>query len=163
MRADLVGSLLHEPSILFLDEPTIGLDINGKLAIRKLLNQLTKELGTTLFLTSHDTQDIEEVAERVIILDKGRMILDSPLDGLKKRIHKKVVTVLSEEEILDVRRPGVNVLHNEPFKTSFEVDIRTVPLDEVIKHILSKHSIKDITIENPSLEEIIRGIYGGEV
>lgn len=162
MRADLVGSLLHEPEILFLDEPTIGLDINGKLAIRKFLNHLTKELGTTLFLTSHDTQDIEEVAQRVIILDKGKMVLDSSLEGLKKRIHKKLVTILSEEPI-DVEMPGVDFIAKEPFKSTLEVDLGIVSLEEVIKFVLSNHSIKDITIEDPSLEEIIRDIYGGRI
>jgi len=157
MRADLVGSLLHAPEVLFLDEPTIGLDINGKLAIRKLL----KELAITLFLTSHDTQDIEEVAERVIILDKGKMVFDDSLEGMKKRIHKKVVTVLSEEELLDMEMAGVDFLKKEPYKSILEIDLKIVPLEEVIKRLITRHSIKDITVEDPSLEEIIRDIYGG--
>jgi len=84
MRCEIVASLLHDPAILFLDEPTIGLDINAKIKIRSLLKSLKKEKGTTLFLTSHDTTDIEQVCDRVIILDKGHAILDTSLNELKK-------------------------------------------------------------------------------
>lgn len=84
MRCEIVASLLHKPKILFLDEPTIGLDIHAKLLIRNLLNRLSKEQGTTLFLTSHDTADIEKVCDRVIVLDKGSIIHDSSLTDLKK-------------------------------------------------------------------------------
>ncbi|MCE5293599.1 MAG: ATP-binding cassette domain-containing protein [Chlamydiales bacterium] len=83
MRCELVASLLHKPKILFLDEPTIGLDLTAKLQIRELLNRLTIEHQTTLFLTSHDTLDIEKIADRVLVLDKGSIILDSTLEGLK--------------------------------------------------------------------------------
>lgn len=84
MRCEIVASLLHRPKILFLDEPTIGLDINAKLMIRGLLNKLSSDHGTTLFLTSHDTADIEQVCDRVIVLDHGDIIADSPLSELKK-------------------------------------------------------------------------------
>lgn len=89
MRCEIVASLLHNPQILFLDEPTIGLDINAKLMIRDLLNQLSHQHGTTLFLTSHDIADIEKVCSRVIILDKGRLIQDSSIKDLKRKYIKK--------------------------------------------------------------------------
>lgn len=85
MRCEIVASLLHHPKILFLDEPTIGLDINAKLKIRGLLNQLSKEQGTTLFLTSHDTADIEQVCDRVIVLDKGKNYFRLFFKGTKKK------------------------------------------------------------------------------
>ena len=89
MRCEIVASLLHKPKILFLDEPTIGLDINAKLMIRGLLNKLSKDHGTTLFLTSHDTADIEQVCDRVIVLDKGLIITDSFLDPEKDLYEKE--------------------------------------------------------------------------
>lgn len=89
MRCEMVASLLHQPKILFLDEPTIGLDVNAKLNMRHLLNRLGKEQGTTLFLTSHDTADIEQVCKRVLILDKGTLVRDSSLKELKKNYVKK--------------------------------------------------------------------------
>lgn len=162
MRCDLVGSLLHSPEILFLDEPTIGLDINGKLAIRKLLNHMTKELGTTLFLTSHDTQDIEEVAERVIILDRGAVVHDAPLQLLQKKISKKLITVLSENERLKLNLKGVDHVLTEPFRHVLEIDTKSLPLPELIEDLFRNNVIKDITVEDPSLEEIIRDIYAGK-
>lgn len=85
MRCEIVASVLHRPKVLFLDEPTIGLDINAKLTIRGLLKKLTEDHGTTLFLTSHDTADIEQVADRVLVLDQGTLIWDSSLKDLKKK------------------------------------------------------------------------------
>jgi len=84
MRCELVASLIHNPQILFLDEPTIGLDINAKLQIRTYLNRLAKEHATTLFLTSHDTADIEQVASRMLVLDKGSLLLDCSIANLKE-------------------------------------------------------------------------------
>lgn len=95
MRCEIAASLLHQPEILFLDEPTIGLDINAKLRIRTLLKTLAQDFGTTLFLTSHDTADIEQVCQRVIVLDKGVRIADCPLSTLKERYPN-----LSTEEII---------------------------------------------------------------
>ncbi|MGE5196540.1 MAG: ABC transporter ATP-binding protein, partial [Anaerolineae bacterium] len=113
MRCELVASLLHKPEILFLDEPTIGLDINAKLKIRGLLNKLSKEYGTTLFLTSHDTADIEQVCERVIILDQGTIIQDSALKELKKTyVKKKILTLTTDAEHLSLDLVGLKVLEN---------------------------------------------------
>ena len=107
MRCELVASLLHKPEILFLDEPTIGLDINAKLKIRGLLNRLSKEYGTTLFLTSHDTADIEQVCERAIILDQGTIIRDSALKDLRKTyVKKKVLTLATDVERVDLELAG---------------------------------------------------------
>jgi len=98
MRCELVASLLHKPKILFLDEPTIGLDLNAKMQIRELLNRLSCEHGTTLFLTSHDTLDIEKIADRVLVLDKGSIVLDSSLNELKSNYKDQAM----EEIIQDV-------------------------------------------------------------
>ncbi|HXF28572.1 MAG TPA: ATP-binding cassette domain-containing protein [Chlamydiales bacterium] len=161
MRCELTASLLHGPEILFLDEPTIGLDLNAKLEIRALLNRLSKEHGTTLFLTSHDTADIEEIAERVLIIDKGELILDSSLINLKKQyLKKKVLTLTLEEETMSLHLPGVTLLQKRPNHVMYEVDLAKTPIEAAIQVALKAATVKDITIEDPSMEEIIREVYG---
>jgi len=160
MRCELVASLIHKPQILFLDEPTIGLDLNAKLQIRDLLNRLSQEQGTTLFLTSHDTQDIEEMAERVLVLDKGSLILDSSLTELKKTyLKKKVLTLITEEESIQLNLDGIQVLEQKPYHFVCEVDLQLHSIEKVIHAALQVARVKDITIEDPSMEEIIRDVY----
>lgn len=161
MRCEIVASLLHKPKILFLDEPTIGLDINAKLMIRGLLNKLSKEHGTTLFLTSHDTADIEQVCDRVLVLDKGSIITDSTLKDLKKTYMKrKILTLATDEESLALNLPGIEILENAHYHFSCEVDVSITPIDRVIQEALKLTSLKDVTIEDPSMEEVIRLLYG---
>jgi len=161
MRCEIVASLLHKPKILFLDEPTIGLDINAKLMIRGLLNRLSKDHGTTLFLTSHDTADIEQVCDRVIVLDKGLIITDSSLKDLKKTyMKKKILTLVMDEEHLLLSLSGIKVLENAHHHFICEVDISSTPIDRVIQEALKLTTLKDITIEDPSMEEVIRLLYG---
>jgi ABC-2 type transport system ATP-binding protein len=162
MRCEIVASLLHRPEILFLDEPTIGLDINAKLKIRNLLSRLSKDFGTTLFLTSHDTADIEQVCDRVLILDKGTIMLDSTLKELKRTfIKKKVLALTCDEESLHLDLPGVKVLENAAHHFVCEIDLNITPIERVIQEALKHTSLKDITIEDPSMEEIIRTLYKG--
>lgn len=161
MRCELVASLLHKPKILFLDEPTIGLDVNAKLMIRSLLNQLSKEFGTTLFLTSHDTADIEQVCDRVIVLDQGTIIMDRPLKDLKKTyMRKKILKISANTEQLSLSLPGIKVLENHHFHFVCEIDLAIIEIEHIIHEILKLTTIKDMTIEDPSMEEVIRFIYG---
>lgn len=160
MRCEIVASLLHEPKILFLDEPTIGLDINAKLMIRGLLNTLSKDHGTTLFLTSHDTADIEQVCDRVIVLDKGAVITDSPLKELKTMyMKKKILTLVTEDETISLLLPGMKILENARHHFTCEIDVEITPIDRVIQESLKLTNLKDITIEDPSMEEVIRLLY----
>lgn len=160
MRCELVASLLHQPKILFLDEPTIGLDINAKLKIRGLLNTLSKNHGTTLFLTSHDTADIEQVCKRVIVLDKGTIIHDSSLNALKRTyIKKKILSLITDVETLPLTLPGMNIVKNSDYHFVCEIDLTHTPIDQVIHEALKFTGIKDMTIEDPSMEEIIRTLY----
>ena len=161
MRCEIVASLLHKPQILFLDEPTIGLDIKAKLMIRELLNKLSKNFGTTLFLTSHDTADIEQVCERVIVLDRGTIIKDSSLKDLKKTyMKKKVLKLITNEEHLSLTLPGLKVLENNPFHFICEVNLAITPIETVIYEALKLTTFKDVTIEDPSMDEVIRTLYG---
>ena len=161
MRCELVASLLHKPKILFLDEPTIGLDINAKLMIRSLLNRLSADHGMTLFLTSHDTADIEQVCDRVLVLDQGALIADSSLKDLKKTYgRRKILKLVMDEEAISLDLPGIEVLENGHHHFVCKVDGAITPIDKVIQKALTLSSIKDVTIEDPSMEEIIRLIYG---
>lgn len=160
MRCELVASLLHQPKILFLDEPTIGLDINAKLMIRELLNRLASEYGTTLFLTSHDTADIEQVCERAIVLDKGAMITDTSLRELKRTyVKKKILNLITEKEKISLDLPGLKILENRNFHFKCEINVDAFPIDRAIFEILKVTTIKDITIEDLSMEEVIRLLY----
>ena len=100
MICEIVGILIHEPEIIFLDEPTIGLDIVVKEKVRNLINKINEESNVTVFLTSHDVGDIEKLCDRVIIIDKGRIVIDEGIDGLKnKYLKKKIITVKHEETV----------------------------------------------------------------
>jgi ABC-2 type transport system ATP-binding protein len=160
MRCEIVASLIHQPKILFLDEPTIGLDVNAKLAIRNLLNKLSQEEGTTLFLTSHDMADVEQVCDRVLILDKGTILRDSSIKELKRKfVKRKVVTFITDIEKLNLELPGIKVLESENFHYVCEIDIEKIAIEKVIQEALKKSNLKDVTIEDSSMEEIIREIY----
>ncbi len=160
MRCEIVASLLHKPDILFLDEPTIGLDINAKLKIRGHLNTLSKETKTTLFLTSHDTADIEQVCDRVIILDKGSIILDTTLRELKKAtVKKKILSITTDHEKLPLKLPHIKVIDNKNYNFLCEIDLTKTTTDKIVHEVLKLTGIKDITIEDPSMEEIIRELY----
>lgn len=160
MRCEIVASLLHQPEILFLDEPTIGLDINAKLMIRGLLNKLSRDYGTTLFLTSHDTADIEQVCDRVIVLDKGAVVMDSALKDLKKTyMRKKILNLVTDEERLNLKMPGLRIIQNDHYHFSCEIDLDTTPIEKVIHAVLQMTGLKDVTVEDPSMEETIRLLY----
>ncbi|NBO23802.1 MAG: ATP-binding cassette domain-containing protein [Chlamydiae bacterium] len=160
MRCEIVASLLHNPKILFLDEPTIGLDVNAKLKIRAILNQMSKEFGTTLFLTSHDTADIEQICDRVVILDEGKILKDGSLNELKREFsHKKTVTLITEAKNFNLNMKGVQVIESEEFRLVCQIDLREVSMDQVIRETLNHTSLKDVTIQDPSMEEIIRALY----
>lgn len=163
MRCELVASLIHNPQILFLDEPTIGLDINAKLKIRRLLNILSKDYGTTLFLTSHDTSDVEQVCERVIVLDKGSIILDSPLKVLKNNYEsKRILSFTTDTERLSFNPGGIKIIENKNYRFLCEVDLNVVSIDFVIQKALQNATIKDLTIENTNMEETIRALYASK-
>ena len=169
MRCELVASLLHRPKILLLDEPSIGLDVSAKAAVRDLINSYSQREGTTVLLTSHDTGDMEQVCDRIILINHGLIVLDYTLEELRKRyIKKKVLEVQSSEAKIDVdisptskedSLHGVTVIERKPHKTTLEVDLEQISLDKVVRSLVSKVSIRDLTIQDPPLEEIMQLIY----
>lgn len=163
MRCEIVASFLHKPKVLFLDEPTIGLDITAKAIMRDLIRKQSEEEGTTLLLTSHDTDDIEEVCDRVIIIDHGKLLLDDTLQNLKTQyIRKKVVTVATEEPEIDWFAPGTEILEESQHHCKIEIDLNLRSVKEVVAALLEKYAVKDLTIEGPPLETIIHMLYRGK-
>jgi len=164
MRCEIVASFLHQPKVIFLDEPTIGLDVIAKTMIRDLLCSFSKEEGTTLLLTSHDTDDIESVCDRVIMLNKGKVVLDDRLNRMKSYIQKKIIEVITEEESKDWTQDDVQILERKtPHHMKLEIDLNKNSCEKVIRSILSQFKVKDLTIEDPSLETIIKNIYADQV
>jgi ABC-2 type transport system ATP-binding protein len=160
MRCEIVASLLHGPALLFLDEPTIGLDITAKAAIRDFIREHAGAEGQTVVLTSHDTRDIELVCDRVIVIDEGRIVVDQPTDQLRRQfLGHRLVTLRSAAPMLVLALPGVVRRASEPHLSIFEVDTATTRVDVVVQAALALGGIEDITIEDPPMEEVVRAIY----
>ena len=186
MRCELAAALLHRPSVIFLDEPTIGLDVIAKQRIRDLIGQLNAEEGVTVFLTSHDAGDIEQVCRRAIIINHGEIILDTAVAKMK-RDYLKVKTVdllleepsatllktdtASDEQRLSIQLPssiheemlvseGIQVLKAKGHGLKLEIDTSRCPLEPIIAAIMQHCHILDMTISDPPMEEIIARIYG---
>lgn len=160
MRCEIVASFLHNPAVLFLDEPTIGLDIAAKASIRDLIREQSEQEGATLLLTSHDTDDIEKVCERVIIIDRGKILLDDSLSNLKTNyIRKKVMTIVMEEESVSWEHESIPILEQSPHHLKIEIDVARHAVEQVVAKLLKDYTIKDLTIEAPPLETIIQTLY----
>jgi ABC-2 type transport system ATP-binding protein len=160
MRCEIAASLLHGPSLLFLDEPTIGLDITAKAAIREFITGNARDSGQTVVLTSHDTRDIELVCDRVIVINQGRIVVDQPTDQLRRRfLSHKVITLNAPSRRVEIDLPGVTRRPSEAHLAVFEVDTRRVRVEAVIAAALDGGGIEDVTIEDPPMEEVVREIY----
>jgi len=160
MRCEIAASLLHAPDLLFLDEPTIGLDITAKAAMRDFITDAARQLGHTVVLTSHDTRDIELVCERVIVINQGRIVVDQPTEALRGRfLARKLVTLHAPTRRVEIDLPGVTRRPGEPHLAIFEIDTRKVRVEQAIAAALVGGGIEDLTIEDPPMEEVIREIY----
>lgn len=160
MRCDIAAALLHKPSVLFLDEPTIGLDVTAKALLRDHLNKLAQEFETTVLLTSHDTDDIEHICQRVILIDHGQKLLDTTLPQLQKQYTQyKILRLATEEKTPVFDHPNVLVEEQDNHKLVLKVDVSTVGMDEIVSQCLAKFKLHDIGIEGLPLEDIIKKIY----
>lgn len=161
IRCEIVASLIHEPKILFLDEPTIGLDPVVKESIRKLIKLMNKEYKTTIFLTSHDVSDIEKLCKRVIIINNGQMVLDDTMTNLKYNyLNKKIIEVKLKERVDLKGIEGINIIKTKDTNIKFEIDTKVKSLSDILK-LMNMENIVDINISNTPLEDIIKDIYKG--
>jgi ABC-2 type transport system ATP-binding protein len=161
MRAEIAASLLHQPRVLFLDEPTIGLDVVARQELRDLLRNWNKQEGMTIFLTSHDAGDIESVAERVVVINHGRIVLDDPVESVRNRfLSRKVVSVQFHHQLETFSIDGAKVLRANNYSLQLEVDTSKFAIEQIIQAVLKIGPVADITIEDPPLEDVIAHIYG---
>lgn len=159
IRCEIVAALIHKPEILFLDEPTIGLDPVVKENVRALIKKMNKELGMTIFLTSHDVGDIEKLCKRVIIVNKGKIIMDDTMNNLKYNyLNKKIIEVKLKEKVNLQNEDGIVILKDKENNLKIEIDSQKKSVADVIK-LLDTDKIIDINISNIPLEDIITSIY----
>ena len=160
MRCELTACLLHEPSILFLDEPTIGLDLLAKQRLRALLVRLNVERGTTIFLTSHDVADIEHVAERAIVINHGSVIYDDDVSAMRRTLLAiKLVEVGLDRPAAPITLDGVREVAHSDDAMSLIVDTRRRSIREVLDMVLDTCAVADISVVDPPLEDVITQIY----
>ncbi len=160
MRVEVMASLLHEPQLLFLDEPTIGLDVVAKSALRDHVRRLSVEDGCSVLLTSHDTADMEEVCDRVIVIHRGRLLIDAPVRRLRSDfIRAKVITLRTREPQPIWQLPGTSVVDRGPNWLRIEVDLKRTPVERALRHALDTTGIHDLTVEDPPMDQVIREVY----
>lgn len=162
IRCEIVASLIHKPKVLFLDEPTIGLDPVVKENIRMLIKQMNRELHTTIFLTSHDIGDIEKLCKRIVIVNSGQIVMDDSMEHLKYHyLNKKIVEVKLQEETALPPTEGITILKQKGSHVRLEVDTSVMKINDALRSIDAEH-VEDINISNIPLENIIMEIYRSE-
>lgn len=160
MRAEIAASILHKPDLLFLDEPSIGLDLVAKQELRQIIQEWHRQEGLTVFLTSHDAGDIEAVSERVVVINHGSIVLDDTVENVRKdHLNSRVLSVVfhSAQEVVSL--PGLRLIGAEGKKQRYEVDCRKRSVADLVAHMLGLGEVADISIEDPPLEDVIAHIY----
>jgi ABC-2 type transport system ATP-binding protein len=161
MRCELAACMLHEPEALFLDEPTIGLDLLAKQRFRELLVRLNTERGTTIFLTSHDVADIEHVARRAIVINHGSVIYDDEVAAMRRALMAtKLIEIGLAEPVPPLSMVGVTVLEHSETAMKLVVDTTATSIRDVLDALLTGPSVADISVVDPPLEQVIAEIYG---
>jgi ABC-2 type transport system ATP-binding protein len=168
MRCDLAAALLHNPPLLFLDEPTIGLDVVAKDHIRQFLREVNRRYQTTILLTTHDLDDIEELCRRIMIIDHGRLLYDGPLGLLKQKLlrTKQVKFVVKDSgqaaRASALARDGLRLEQVDELTYRIVFDRAQISTTDLIREVLSTVEVRDLLIEDEPIEEIVKRIYGGE-
>ncbi len=162
MRCDLAASLLHRPPLLFLDEPTIGLDIVAKASVREFLQEINRQEGTTVLLTTHDLSDIETLCRRVLVIDHGKLLFDGALSELRDRILPVTSIVFDVKTAPDPSLlvwNGQKILEVGLHRYRVDIDRRTLSSATAVKEIVNRFDVADLSIEEPQIEEVVKRIY----
>ena len=164
MRCDLAASLLHEPRLLFLDEPTIGLDVVAKANVRAFLKETNARLETTVILTTHDLDDIEELCKRVVLIDRGQVLYDGDLSGLRARHLPEARIRFDLRDSPDGEKPelpiaGARAVRVSPNRFELVVDKRTTTPADAIREIVNRYDVLDLSVSEPDIEEVVARIY----
>ena len=158
MRCEIAASLLHDPKVLFLDEPTIGLDAVSKLAVRDFIRDINRERGVTVILTTHDMQDIEALAQRILLIGKGRLLLDGTLEQLRQQYGRGSVTVSYSGGEAD-SLSGLDITEQEPGRLTVATDGTREDTARVIAQLTGTLTITDISVKGPDPEELVVSLY----
>jgi ABC-2 type transport system ATP-binding protein len=160
MRADIAAALLHNPDVLFLDEPTIGLDVVAKERIRQFIRQINHERGVTIILTTHDLDDVEKLCERVILIDKARLLFDGKLTAIRNLLSSdRLLIVDYAEEYAAVDLPSAEVVRREKTRVHYRFSLDKISAADLIGEMLNRFKIIDLSIQEPEIEEVVRAIY----
>lgn len=160
MRADICAALLHDPKLLFLDEPTIGLDVVAKERIRRFIQHINQQRGTTILLTTHDLSDVEKLCKRVMIIDHGQLLYDSNLDILRERFGGKRQLIVDFSEVYDlISIDGAEIVGKDGDRVTFHFSGAEISASELINQLSSRYRIRDIEVREPDIESTIRRIY----
>jgi ABC-2 type transport system ATP-binding protein len=158
MKMEIVGALLHQPKVLFLDEPTIGLDVTMQRRIRTFIAEYNQRYGATVLLTSHYMADVEALCKRVIVIHNGKLLFDGALDELVNRFSAlKTISVTLNNGVVDLAQYG-DVVNQDGLNVKLRVPKAATP--QVTARILAEQSVEDLTVENPPIEDVIEKIFG---
>ena len=160
MRADICAALLHGPTLLFLDEPTIGLDVVAKERIRQFIRHINRQRGVTVILTTHDLADVEKLCERVMIIDRGRLLFDGALASLRDRFGgQRELVVEFAESYRDVAVDGAHLTERDDRRVVYRFDRGDVTASELIGRLSARYRIRDLSVREPDIESTVRRIY----
>jgi ABC-2 type transport system ATP-binding protein len=160
MRADLAAALLHDPKIVFLDEPTIGLDVVAKERIRQFIQSINRERGVTVILTRHDLGDVEKLCERVMMIDRGRLLFDGLLSTLRERFDgERELVVDLTDDYDDVSVEGAQVVMREGRRVTYRFGADGLTASDLIARVSARLRIGDLSVREPEIEATIRRIY----
>jgi ABC-2 type transport system ATP-binding protein len=160
MRGDFAAAMLHDPKIVYLDEPTIGLDVVAKEAIREFIGTVNRDRGTTVILTTHDLADVERLSRRIILIDEGTVIYDGSLERLRDEYgtHRTLVVTLAES-YPEIVVPDTEVVSREASIVQLRFNRREITAEALIRRVTERYHITDVSIIEPDIETIVRTIY----
>jgi ABC-2 type transport system ATP-binding protein len=160
MRGDFAAALLHSPAIVYLDEPTIGLDVVAKQAIREFIARINSERGTTIVLTTHDLADVERLCRRIILIDHGTLIYDGDIERIKTEYGRfRTLIVRFSRPVENPELDGAQLVTSEDSSARFRFDRNVQRADLLVRQASERYSVEDVSLEEPNLESIIRRIY----
>jgi ABC-2 type transport system ATP-binding protein len=160
MRADLCAALMHDPALLFLDEPTVGLDVVARERVRQFIQHVNRERKMTVILTTHDLSDVEKLCERVMIIDQGRLLFDGKLDTLRERFGgKRELVVYFAQEYESVSVDGAQVVESDGTRATYQFERGAITASDLIGRLSARYRIRDLQVREPEIAETVRRIY----
>ena len=159
MRCEIAASLLHDPKTLFLDEPTIGLDAVSKIAVRQFIKKLNSERGTTVILTTHDMQDIEALTKRILLIGKGRILLDGSLEELKKHSSERKTLIVEYNGCAPEINEGMTLSEAKEGRLVIVLDPSILSVSDAIARLSAQTELTDVSVSGVTAEEMVAALY----